>query len=54
MAKCAKKIILSNGFADKIKIIPKRSTEVTVGSGDTIYLISNLNKVKTGDQYLEV
>lgn len=31
MAECAKKIIAENGFADKIHIIPKRSTEVTVG-----------------------
>ena len=35
MAECAKKIIAENGFADKIHIIPKRSTEITVGkTGD--------------------
>ncbi|XP_033755717.1 LOW QUALITY PROTEIN: protein arginine N-methyltransferase 7-like [Pecten maximus] len=31
MAECAKKGILQNGFADKIKLIPKRSTEILVG-----------------------
>ena len=31
MAECAKKIIAENGFADKIHIIPKRSTEIKVG-----------------------
>ena len=34
MAKCASKIIQQNGFGDKIQIIPKRSTEITVGSGN--------------------
>nr|XP_022342003.1 protein arginine N-methyltransferase 7-like [Crassostrea virginica] len=32
MAKCASKIIQQNGFGDKIQIIPKRSTEITVGT----------------------
>ncbi|XP_056630627.1 protein arginine N-methyltransferase 7 [Diorhabda sublineata] len=31
MSECAKKIIVSNGYADKIKIIPKRSTDIIVG-----------------------
>ena len=35
MGDCALKIIALNGFQDKIKIIPKRSTQLTVGeSGD--------------------
>ena len=34
MAKCASKIIQQNGFGDKIQIIPKRSTEITVGTGN--------------------
>ena len=33
MADCARKIIQKNGFGDKIKLIPKRSTDVTVGPG---------------------
>ncbi|XP_060073824.1 protein arginine N-methyltransferase 7-like [Ylistrum balloti] len=31
MADCARKVIQQNGFADKIKLIPKRSTEIVVG-----------------------
>ncbi|XP_064611177.1 protein arginine N-methyltransferase 7-like [Liolophura sinensis] len=31
MAECARKLIQQNGFGDKITLIPKRSTEVTVG-----------------------
>ncbi|XP_018575753.1 protein arginine N-methyltransferase 7 [Anoplophora glabripennis] len=31
MSECAKKIISRNGFQDQIKIIPKRSTKLTVG-----------------------
>lgn len=31
MSECAKKIVELNGFKDKIKIIPKRSTNLTVG-----------------------
>ncbi|OWF48041.1 Protein arginine N-methyltransferase 7 [Mizuhopecten yessoensis] len=31
MAECARKGIQQNGFADKIKLIPKRSTEIVVG-----------------------
>ncbi|PSN41744.1 Protein arginine N-methyltransferase 7 [Blattella germanica] len=35
MAECARKVIRENGFEDKIRLIPKRSTEMTVGeSGD--------------------
>ncbi|GAB1597958.1 protein arginine N-methyltransferase 7-like isoform X1 [Argonauta hians] len=33
MAECAKNVIKRNGFADKIRLIPKRSTELTVGKG---------------------
>nr|XP_033328864.1 protein arginine N-methyltransferase 7-like isoform X1 [Megalopta genalis]XP_033328865.1 protein arginine N-methyltransferase 7-like isoform X2 [Megalopta genalis] len=31
MAECAMKIIEKNGFKDKIRLIPKRSTKITVG-----------------------
>ena len=31
MAECAQEIIIQNGFEQKIKLIKKRSTEVTVG-----------------------
>lgn len=35
MANCAEKVIKANGYADKIKLIRKRSTEVSVkGEGD--------------------
>ncbi|XP_063244935.1 protein arginine N-methyltransferase 7 isoform X2 [Bacillus rossius redtenbacheri] len=35
MAECAGKVIAENGFADKIRLVPKRSTELIVGeSGD--------------------
>lgn len=38
MADCALKIIEDNGFKDKIQLIPKRSTDLTVGAdGDMKY-----------------
>jgi len=33
MAECARQGIKDNGFEDKIVLIPKRSTELTVGQG---------------------
>ena len=37
MAKCAIKIIQENGFEDKIKLIHKRSTKMTIGkNGDMV------------------
>ncbi|XP_013405662.1 protein arginine N-methyltransferase 7 [Lingula anatina] len=33
MAKCAKEVIKTNGFEEKINLISKRSTEITVGPG---------------------
>ena len=33
MADCAKKIIQQNGYGNKINLILKRSTAVTVGPG---------------------
>lgn len=33
MAEAAVKIVEKNGFSDKIKVINKHSTEVTVGPG---------------------
>lgn len=34
MANAAVKIVERNGFSDKIKVINKHSTEVTVGPGE--------------------
>lgn len=34
MAKCAREIIQQNGFGNKIRLIPKRSTDITVGRGN--------------------
>lgn len=34
MANAAVKIVEKNGFGDKIKVINKHSTEVTVGPGE--------------------
>lgn len=34
MANAAVKIVEKNGFSDKIKVINKHSTEVTVGPGE--------------------
>ena len=33
MAECAAKVIEANGFSDRIKLVRKRSTELTVGPG---------------------
>ena len=38
MAKCAVQIIADNGMAEKIKVIPKRSTEIQVGPGEKTVL----------------
>ncbi|CAH1266922.1 PRMT7 [Branchiostoma lanceolatum] len=35
MAGAARKIIQKNGFADKITVVPKRSTDMTAGPGTT-------------------
>ena len=35
MADAAVKIVEKNGFSDKIKVINKHSTEVTVGPGES-------------------
>lgn len=42
MSECAVKIIQQNGFADKIKVIPKRSTELTVGSNCDLQFRANI------------
>ncbi|XP_029637505.1 protein arginine N-methyltransferase 7 [Octopus sinensis] len=42
MAECAKKVIKRNGFEDKIKLIPKRSTELTVGEGKDMLQKANI------------
>ena len=54
MADCARRIIQQNGFADKIKLIPKRSTDVIVGIGINfihslvkILVLANVLKKKT-------
>lgn len=31
MVKCSREVVAHNGFGDSINIIPKRSTEITVG-----------------------
>ena len=33
MAECCEKILKRNGFGERIKLIPKRSTELVVGPG---------------------
>ncbi|XP_037109470.1 protein arginine N-methyltransferase 7 isoform X2 [Syngnathus acus] len=42
MAKAAKCIVEKNGFADKIKIINKHSTDVTVGPGEDMEMKANV------------
>ena len=38
IAKVAGEIVKKNGFSDKISVIGKRSTELTVGKGKLTYL----------------
>lgn len=38
MAEAAQCIVEKNGFADRIKIINKHSTDVTVGPGESLIL----------------
>jgi protein arginine N-methyltransferase 7 len=33
MAKCARKVIQENGLEEVIQVVPKRSTNLTVGTG---------------------
>lgn len=40
MAKCANEIIKQNGFSDKILLIPKRSTEISVGKGKGVTIMT--------------
>lgn len=42
MAACAKEVMALNGFADKIRLIRKRSTEVEVGEGKDMRRRANL------------
>ncbi|XP_069687860.1 protein arginine N-methyltransferase 7-like isoform X2 [Periplaneta americana] len=42
MAECAKKVINENGLEDKIVIIPKRSTDMTVGVGQDMEHRANI------------
>lgn len=42
MADAAVKIVEKNGFSDKIKVINKHSTEVTVGPGRIMFSVKNL------------
>lgn len=42
MANCAAKIIQENGFEDKIKLIRKRSTKMTVGEGGDMSKRANI------------
>ena len=41
MAECARRIMKQNGLADKIKLVPKRSTEITVGPGGYMCVVSS-------------
>lgn len=57
MANAAVKIVEKNGFRDKIKVINKHSTEVTVGPGEKykarLKIIGNyLKTVKEYDFFL--
>jgi len=42
MAKCAANVIRHNGFTDRIKLIPKRSTELEVGEGKDLETRANI------------
>jgi len=42
MADCAEKVIADNGFADKIKLVRKRSTDLTVGPGKDLEQRANI------------
>lgn len=42
MANCAAKIIQENGFEDRIKLICKRSTKMTVGEGGDMLKRANI------------
>ena len=37
MADCARQVIADNKFADRITLIPKRSTEIEVGPGEIFF-----------------
>ncbi|KAK8730718.1 hypothetical protein OTU49_007885 [Cherax quadricarinatus] len=42
MAECARKGLKANGFADKVHLVPKRSTEIEVGPGKDMERRANL------------
>ncbi|KAK3862916.1 hypothetical protein Pcinc_031254 [Petrolisthes cinctipes] len=42
MAECARKGLKQNGFEDKVKLVPKRSTELEVGPGKDLEQRANL------------
>ena len=42
MATCARKVITHNGCNEKIKLIPKRSTDISVGPGKDMELKANI------------
>ena len=42
MAECCRKILKTNGFADKIKLVSKRSTELLVGPGKDMERRANI------------
>ncbi|XP_071785019.1 protein arginine N-methyltransferase 7-like [Asterias amurensis] len=52
IAEAAKKIIAENGFADKIKVVSKRSTEVTVGPDGDIPHRANILPAEVFDTEL--
>lgn len=43
MAGCAVEIIEKNGYSNVIKVVPKRSTNITVGPGMLLYFDENKN-----------
>lgn len=55
MAEAAQCIVEKNGFADRIKIINKHSTDVTVGPGESLILQQlSPQKYKQKQKYLIV
>lgn len=42
MAECARKGLKENGFEEKVKLVPKRSTELEVGPGKDLEMRANL------------
>ena len=53
MAHCAEQVIRDNGCANKISLIHKRSTELTVGAGELLTLTyTSLEQCQIGGKFL--